>query len=91
MELSKLALNLFSLNGLNIYLDASPELAVARKGELSLERAQLLQSRYISIIKKIGGDRINGSLAEDQVSAQILDLIDAQFRSRLQAKVAKGI
>ena len=91
MDLREPLLNLFSLNGLNIYLDASPELAVARKGELSLERAQLLQSRYISIIEKIGGHRINGSLSEDQVSAQILDLIDAQFRSRLQAKVAKGI
>ncbi len=91
MDLSEPALNLFCLNGLNIYIDTSPELAVARKGELSLERARLLQSRYISIIEKIGGDRINGSLPEDQVSAQILDLIDAQFRNRLQAKVTKGI
>lgn len=90
MNLSQKVLNFFSLNGLNIYLDASPKDAVARKGELSIDRALLLQSRYIDIFNKIGGNRVNGDLSKDQVSAQLLDLIDRQYRKRIQAKVAKG-
>jgi thymidylate kinase len=59
------------------YLDVTPEIAVARKNELSLIKAQALRAAYLELCNVLDVRRINADTAPDAVFAELLAHIGA--------------
>lgn len=70
-------------SGQLLYIDASPETVVKRKGELTLEKATELRGRYFDVIKKFHGHIVDGDGSQTEVFTLILEQIDAIYRCRL--------
>jgi len=77
---------MLTLKGLNLYLDTNPISAVSRKGELTIERANLLKKRYLLTINQVSGTIIDGELSQTEVSINILNKIDQHFYKELNKK-----
>lgn len=68
-----------------LYLDASPETVVKRKGELTLKKATQLSSRYLNVFQQIGGVVIDAEEAPKVVFQRVLECIDLFHIGRLKA------
>lgn len=69
--------------GCLIYLDASAETVVRRKGELTLEKASELRDRYFEVFGLIRGHVLNGEGTPTEVYSRILDRIDTVYYKRI--------
>ena len=69
-----------------LFLDASPEVVVRRKGELQLAKAADLRQRYLEIIKQIDGLVIDGEATPDDVFKNILEKVDSITTESLARK-----
>lgn len=70
-----------------LYLDASPETAIKRKGELTLEKATLLRERYLNVFQQIGGVVIDAQGPPEIVFRRVLEHIDSVYIRRVKAAV----
>jgi thymidylate kinase len=65
--------------GRHFYLDASPEVVVARKGELTLEKARSLSASYRETCNAIGATLLDGDRTADEVFIQLLRSISSHY------------
>lgn len=70
-------------SGMLIYLDASPENVVARKGELSLDKAKMLQERYRATCKVVNAKVLNGDSPPDIVFMELLEFLSKEYMRRM--------
>ncbi|NCC04911.1 MAG: hypothetical protein EOM37_12925 [Proteobacteria bacterium] len=75
--------------GIILYLDASPETVVVRKGELGIEKAAVLRDRYLRVIEDIKGRVIDAEGLPEEVFRRVLDELDAVYHTRLKATASK--
>jgi len=68
-------MNLVPLPDLNIFIKVPPEVAVARKGELTLQQADKLGQSYTRLYEKLSKKRVSLLLCNDE-QADINDLSD---------------
>lgn len=68
-----------------LYLDASPDTVVRRKGELTLEKATQLRGRYLSVFQQIEGIVIDAEGPPEIVFRRVLECIEAVYVGRLKA------
>lgn len=66
------------------YLDASPEAVVARKGELTLEKAYSLQKNYHATSDVAGVTILNGNNTPDEVFRDLLGHISREYMRRIE-------
>ncbi len=78
-------LNVLMPYGRLFFLDASPEEVVARKGELTLEKARSLQANYRETCGNIGATLLNGDRAADDVFKELLGHLSLDYLQRIQA------
>src|SRR5690606_36304784 len=71
------------------YLDAAPENVVARKGELSLEKATSLQAKYRETCKVVGATLLNGDNSPDAVFKELLGHLSREYMQRLASAEAR--
>lgn len=74
--------------GMFVYICASPEAIVARKDELTLERAKDLGARYDRIAELMKIDRLAGNQDADRVFSEFLGAVSAHTVCRIR-KVAR--
>lgn len=67
------------------YLDASPEVVVARKGELTLEKARSLQMSYRATCKTVNATLLNGDETSDAVFKELLGHVSQEYMLRVEA------
>lgn len=72
-------------SGRLFYLDASPDNVVARKGELSLEKATSLQASYRETCKIVGANLLNGDNVADAVFTELLGHLSQEYMHRIEA------
>lgn len=72
-----------------LFLDASPEAVVRRKGELTLEKAADLRARYLRVIEVLDGNVVSAEESPDTVFGHVLERIDAVYRARLTSVAEK--
>lgn len=65
------------------YLDASPENVVARKGELSLEKATSLQASYRETCKIVRATILDGNNPPDTVFKELLGHLSREYMRRI--------
>lgn len=65
------------------YLNASPENVVARKGELSLEKATSLQESYRETCRIVGATLLDGDHPPDTVFKELLGHLSREYMHRL--------
>lgn len=70
------------------YLDASPEAVVARKGELTLEKAHSLQTSYRDTCKTVGATLLNGDDKPDVVFRELLGHVSHEYTRRIESAIA---
>lgn len=70
--------------GYLFYLDASPDTVVARKGELTLEKACSLQKNYHATCDVAGVTILNGNNTPDEVFRDLLGHISREYLSRIE-------
>jgi thymidylate kinase len=75
--------------GTFLFLDASPETVVRRKGELQLEKATDLRQRYLNIFRQVDGVVIDAEGTPDVVFSLVLEQVDAVYRARLSSMVSE--
>lgn len=76
-------IKLVAPKGTLIYLDAAPATVVQRKGELALDKAVALRTRYVETFRFIDGKVINADAAPPAVFEQLVKQIDAVYFARL--------
>ncbi|RII27941.1 MAG: hypothetical protein CXR31_06890 [Geobacter sp.] len=76
-------------SGLLFYLDATPEAVVARKGELTLEKAFKLRMSYLDTCKTIGAKLLNSDETPDAVFRELLSHVSQEYMRRIDAVVAR--
>lgn len=76
-------------HGLLIFLNSSPEVVYKRKGELTIEKAKLLQEKYINnaLIFKI--KIIDGDENHDEVYKNFLNFVSKEFLTALELQHSK--
>jgi hypothetical protein len=67
------------------YLDASPEVVVARKGELTLEKARSLRASYIDTCNTVGVTLLHGDCTADAVFRELLCHLSKVYMQRIEA------
>jgi hypothetical protein len=70
------------------FLDASPDVVVARKGELTVEKAHSLQASYRETCNTVGATLLGGDRSADEVFKELLSHLSQEYLQRLRA-VAK--
>lgn len=70
------------------FLNASPESAVARKGELTLEKARSLQKNYLDTCDAVGAILLDGDRRPDAVFVELLGHISGVYLARIQVEKA---
>jgi hypothetical protein len=73
--------------GLIFYLAADPEAVVKRKGELSLEKARMLDAQYRITARATRAAMLDGNADPDTVFRHLLEKISAEFMRRLGSRV----
>lgn len=73
------------------YLDASPEVVVARKGELMLEKARSLRASYHETCHTVGATLLNGDDTPDTVFRELLGHLSQEYMQRLDALASKTV
>lgn len=71
------------------YLDASPENVVARKGELTLEKAHSLRASYLETCDTVGATVLDGNVAPDDVFRELLANLSLEYMKRIEAAEAR--
>ena len=66
------------------YLNASPKEVVARKGELTMEKACSLKISYLEIGKALGVTLLNGDSGPDDVFRELLGHISLEYLRRIR-------
>jgi thymidylate kinase len=66
------------------YLDASPETAVARKGELTLAKASSLRTSYLNTCDTVRATLLDGNDAPDAVFKELLAHISMEYLRRIE-------
>jgi thymidylate kinase len=79
-----------SPSGLLFLLDASPEAAVQRKNELSLDKARALQQRYRSTARAVGAAALHADSSPDDVFRSLLEHVSGEYIRRLTRLVSNG-
>jgi hypothetical protein len=69
--------------GTFLYIDASPEVVIVRKGELTLDRASRLAARYDRTVQTTGIVRLNGNKSVESVFAAFLDAVTEKTMQRI--------
>jgi thymidylate kinase len=67
------------------YLDASPDVVVARKGELTLDKAASLQLSYRATATTLGVIVLNGDNNPDMVFSELLSHITQEYMRRIES------
>jgi hypothetical protein len=65
------------------YLDASPETVVARKGELTLEKAEALQASYRTTSSALQAIRLDGDAPHETVFRSLLGHLTQEYLTRI--------
>lgn len=71
------------------FLDASPDVVVARKGELTLEKAHSLQASYRETCNCVGATLLGGDRTADEVFKELLDHLSREYLQRLRAAATR--
>ena len=69
------------------YLDTSPAAVVARKGELTFEKAQSLQAAYRRTGTSVSVTMLNGNETPDTVFRELLGHLSTEYMRRIEAEV----
>lgn len=77
--------------GLLFYLDASPEVVVRRKGELSLEKARSLRCAYLETSSVVGATLLKADRPSDAVFSELLEHVSREYLRRIKAAEAKVV
>ncbi|MEP4147181.1 MAG: hypothetical protein ABJL54_08150 [Halioglobus sp.] len=83
-ELPRWLVKLLAPPGSLFLLDASPEVVVMRKGELTIDKARSLQSSYHDTSRKVGAKLLNGNGSPDEVFIELLRAISAEYMGRIE-------
>jgi len=67
------------------YLDASPDVVVARKRELTLEKATSLQVSYLATAATLGAKVLDADNNDDVVFSELLNHISQEYMQRIEA------
>ncbi len=73
------------------YLDASPENVVARKGELSLEKATSLQVSYRESCDIVGATILDGDNPPHTVFKELLGHLSQEYMSRIAVRASSKV
>lgn len=73
------------------YLDASPENVVARKGELTLEKATSLQASYRETCDIVGATLLDGDNPPDTVFKELLGHLSLEYMSRIAVRASSKV
>jgi thymidylate kinase len=76
-------LRLIAPNGQLFYLNVSPATAVARKGELTLDRAASLQANYLAIARTLRVVVLNADAPANAVFEQFLAVLSKEYMRRI--------
>lgn len=71
------------------YLDASPEAVVARKGELTLEKARSLRESYLKTCDAVDATLLNGDDTPDAVFKELLSHLTREYMQRIATASAR--
>ncbi|KJS28787.1 MAG: hypothetical protein VR64_22870 [Desulfatitalea sp. BRH_c12] len=81
-RLPKCLKRILTPHGRLFYLDASPEVVVARKGELTLEKAGALRARYLETCDIVGAKLLDGDNTSDAVFSELLGHLSREYMQR---------
>ncbi|WP_146218684.1 hypothetical protein [Halomonas sp. LBP4] len=84
-KLPSFILKLFHPHGLWFFLNASPDVVIERKGELSREKAVSLQKAYLSACKEVGVVVLDGDDSPDFVFRELIGNISSEYLKRVRA------
>ena len=70
--------------GKHFYLNVSPDVVVARKGELSLQKAESLKIAYLKVCSETGVIQLDGNNSYDEVFRQLLTHISEVYLHRIR-------
>jgi thymidylate kinase len=76
--------------GVLVFLDASAENVVARKGELDMERAKALRERYCEIGLAVAATSLDGDKSPDLVFKDLLEYIARYYMALIEADRGGG-
>lgn len=71
------------------FLNASPDVVVARKGELTVEKAHSLQTSYLATCNTVGATLLDGDRTADEVFKEFLGHLSQEYLQRLIAAATR--